>query len=121
MLDKRIDELDISVRTYNAVRFWGCETVRDVIQMIAETPGVLFRTPNFGKKSRNELLDLLGIHPTHPDRISLAKLSAVAQKKPRREPGTSVYLLQSDLHALLQCDIPPHIKERISAALPKVR
>ncbi|MBP7147388.1 MAG: DNA-directed RNA polymerase subunit alpha [Acidobacteria bacterium] len=55
-LDRSIDELELSVRSYNCLRNAGIETVRDLVQ---KTEGELLKTKNFGRKSLNEIKELL--------------------------------------------------------------
>lgn len=56
-LDRSIDELELSVRSYNCLRNAGIETVRDLVQ---KTESELLKTKNFGRKSLNEIKELLG-------------------------------------------------------------
>lgn len=55
-LDRSIDELELSVRSYNCLRNAGIETVRDLVQ---KTEPELLKTKNFGRKSLNEIKELL--------------------------------------------------------------
>ncbi|RMF74908.1 MAG: DNA-directed RNA polymerase subunit alpha [Acidobacteria bacterium] len=55
-LDRSIDELELSVRSYNCLKNAGIETVRDLVQM---TEAELLKTKNFGRKSLNEIKELL--------------------------------------------------------------
>ncbi len=55
-LDRSIDELDLSVRSYNCLKNAGIETVRDLVQ---KTEPELLKTKNFGRKSLNEIKELL--------------------------------------------------------------
>lgn len=55
-LDRSIDELELSVRSYNCLKNAGIETVRDLVQ---KTEAELLRTKNFGRKSLNEIKELL--------------------------------------------------------------
>jgi DNA-directed RNA polymerase subunit alpha len=55
-LDRTIDELDLSVRSYNCLKNAGIETVRDLVQ---KTEAELLKTKNFGRKSLNEIKELL--------------------------------------------------------------
>ncbi len=55
-LDRSIDELELSVRSYNCLKNAGIETVRDLVQ---RTESELLKTKNFGRKSLNEIKELL--------------------------------------------------------------
>ncbi|RMG48170.1 MAG: DNA-directed RNA polymerase subunit alpha [Acidobacteria bacterium] len=55
-LDRSIDELDLSVRSYNCLKNAGIETIRDLVQ---RTEAELLKTKNFGRKSLNEIKELL--------------------------------------------------------------
>ncbi|MCU0225661.1 MAG: DNA-directed RNA polymerase subunit alpha [Acidobacteria bacterium] len=55
-LDRSIDELELSVRSYNCLRNAGIEYVRDLVQ---RTEPELLKTKNFGRKSLNEIKELL--------------------------------------------------------------
>ncbi len=55
-LDRSIDELDLSVRSYNCLKNAGIETVRDLVQ---KTESELLKTKNFGRKSLNEIKEML--------------------------------------------------------------
>ncbi len=55
-LDRSIDELDLSVRSYNCLKNAGIETVRQLVQ---KTEPELLKTKNFGRKSLNEIKEIL--------------------------------------------------------------
>ena len=55
-LDRPLDELELSVRTWNCLKNSNMRTVRDVV---TAGEGDLLRIPNFGRKSLNELKELL--------------------------------------------------------------
>jgi DNA-directed RNA polymerase subunit alpha len=55
-LDRSIDELELSVRSYNCLKNAGIETVGDLVQ---KTEAELLKTKNFGRKSLNEIKELL--------------------------------------------------------------
>lgn len=58
-LDTAIERLDISVRTYNSLKQAGVFTCRDALAMSFSE---LVRTPNFGIKSLNELIEVFSRH-----------------------------------------------------------
>lgn len=55
-LDRSIDELDLSVRSYNCLKNAGIEYVRDLVE---RTESELLKTKNFGRKSLNEIKEIL--------------------------------------------------------------
>lgn len=54
-LDLEIDELDLSVRSYNCLKRGGIQTVRDIVEMAWQLP----KLRNLGKKSLKEIKDRL--------------------------------------------------------------
>ncbi len=61
-LKKNIDELELSVRAYNCLKNANIRTISDLVQ---RTEYEMLKTKNFGKKSLNEITDLLtsmGLH-----------------------------------------------------------
>ncbi len=56
ILDRSIDELDLSVRAYNCLKNADIRTVRDLVR---KTEREMLQTKNFGKKSLNELKEIL--------------------------------------------------------------
>jgi DNA-directed RNA polymerase subunit alpha len=55
-LDRSIEELELSVRSYNCLKAAGIKTVRELIQ---KDEGAMLKFRNFGRKSLNEIKDLL--------------------------------------------------------------
>ncbi len=58
----KIQELELSVRTSNCLRNEGINYIGDLVQ---KTDGEMLRTPNFGRKSLNEIKEVLaqlGLH-----------------------------------------------------------
>lgn len=56
-LDKSIDELELSVRAYNCLISSNIRTIRDLVQ---KTDAEILKTRNFGRKSLNEIKEILG-------------------------------------------------------------
>lgn len=56
IIDEGIEVLDLSVRCYNVLRRANIQTVRDLIDT---EPEKIYNLPNLGKKSLEELLDVL--------------------------------------------------------------
>ena len=57
-LDVRVDDLELSVRTIHCFKNEGIRTVRD---LVAKSEFELIRTPNFGRKSLNEVKEMLNV------------------------------------------------------------
>jgi DNA-directed RNA polymerase subunit alpha len=55
-LDKSIDELELSVRSYNCLKNSDIKTIRDLVQ---KKESEMLKTKNFGRKSLNEIKDIL--------------------------------------------------------------
>lgn len=58
-LYKRVDELDLSVRSANCLQNAGIEYIW---QLVEKTEGEMLKTKNFGRKSLNEIKELLAEH-----------------------------------------------------------
>ena len=56
-LDKSVEELELSVRSYNCLKNANIRTIRELVQ---KTEGDMLKTKNFGRKSLNEIKDILG-------------------------------------------------------------
>jgi DNA-directed RNA polymerase subunit alpha len=59
---KKVDELELSVRSANCLKNDNIVYIADLIQ---KTEGEMLRTPNFGRKSLNEIKEVLGIMGLH--------------------------------------------------------
>ena len=55
-LDKSVEELELSARSYNCLRNANIQTVRE---LVVKTEGELLATKNFGQKSLSEIVDIL--------------------------------------------------------------
>jgi DNA-directed RNA polymerase subunit alpha len=55
-LDKSIEELELSVRSYNCLEAAGIKTIRDLVQ---KTEAEMLKYRNFGRKSLNEIKSIL--------------------------------------------------------------
>jgi DNA-directed RNA polymerase subunit alpha len=53
---KKVDELELSVRSYNCLKN---ENIVYVGDLVSKTEGEMLKTPNFGRKSLNEIKELL--------------------------------------------------------------
>ena len=78
---KSVEELELSVRSYNCLKNANIRTLADLVQ---KTEQEMLRTKNFGRKSLNEIKELIlsmGLHfNMRVDTDELEKLSA--QKRP---------------------------------------
>ena len=55
-LDKSVEELELSVRSYNCLKNANIRTIRELVQ---KTEPEMLRTKNFGRKSLNEIKEIL--------------------------------------------------------------
>lgn len=59
---KKVDELELSVRSANCLKNDNIIYIGDLVQ---KSEGEMLRTPNFGRKSLNEIKEVLGIMGLH--------------------------------------------------------
>jgi DNA-directed RNA polymerase subunit alpha len=62
VLNRSVEELELSVRSYNCLKNANIQTIGDLVQ---KTEAEMLRTPNFGRKSLNEIKEVLvqmGLH-----------------------------------------------------------
>ncbi len=67
---KPIEDLELSVRVYNALKRTGISTIGDLLDMIEKNGGTLTNLRNFGDKSMTELKEKLktrGLWPREPE------------------------------------------------------
>ncbi len=55
-LSRSVDELELSVRSYNCLKNANIKTIGD---LVARSEGEMLKTKNFGRKSLNEIKDIL--------------------------------------------------------------
>src|SRR5207247_10140578 len=55
-LDKSVEELELSVRSYNCLKNANSRTIRELVQ---KSEGEMLKTKNFGRKSLNEIKEIL--------------------------------------------------------------
>ena len=55
-LDTSVEELELSVRSYNCLKNANIRTIRELVQ---KTEGEMLKTKNFGRKSLNEIKEIL--------------------------------------------------------------
>src|SRR5439155_1333105 len=54
--DKSVEELELSVRSYNCLKNANIRTIRELVQ---KSEGEMLKTKNFGRKSLNEIKEIL--------------------------------------------------------------
>src|SRR6202051_2335278 len=57
VLNRSVEELELSVRSYNCLKNANIQTIGDLVQ---KTEAEILRTKNFGRKSLNEIKEILG-------------------------------------------------------------
>ncbi|MHB8756255.1 MAG: DNA-directed RNA polymerase subunit alpha [Candidatus Acidiferrales bacterium] len=55
-MDRSVEELELSVRSYNCLKNANIQSLRELVQ---KTEGEMLKTKNFGRKSLNEIKDIL--------------------------------------------------------------
>ncbi len=55
-LDKSVEELELSVRSYNCLKNANIRTIRELVM---KTEAEMLKTKNFGRKSLNEIKEIL--------------------------------------------------------------
>ena len=55
-LDRSVEELELSVRSYNCLKNANITTIRELVQ---KTEADMLKTKNFGRKSLNEIKEIL--------------------------------------------------------------
>ena len=55
-LNRSVDELELSVRSYNCLKKTSIETIGELVQ---KTEAEMLKTKNFGRKSLNEIKEIL--------------------------------------------------------------
>ncbi len=55
-LDKSVEQLELSVRSYNCLKTANIQTIRELVQ---RTEAEMLKTKNFGRKSLNEIMEIL--------------------------------------------------------------
>jgi DNA-directed RNA polymerase subunit alpha len=57
-LNRSVEELELSVRSYNCLKNAGIQTIGELVQ---KSESEMLRTKNFGRKSLNEIKEILQI------------------------------------------------------------
>ena len=83
-LDKSVEELELSVRSYNCLKNANIRTIRELVQ---KTEAEMLKTKNFGRKSLNEIKEILssmGLEPRHEARSAAERRRAAGRSGPAR-------------------------------------
>ena len=70
VLNRSVEELELSVRSYNCLKNANIQTIGELVQ---KTEAEMLRTKNFGRKSLNEIKEILanlGLSLRHEDRCA---------------------------------------------------
>ena len=128
-LDKSVEELELSVRSYNCLKNASIRTIRELVQ---KSEPEMLKTKNFGRKSLNEIKEILtsmGLSlgmkleqprrprnpPTVPQSCETAPMRhRVAHRKLGRVTEHRIALLRNQAEALLR-------HERIQTTVPKAK
>ena len=78
---KKVDELELSVRSANCLKNDNIVYIGDLIQ---KTEAEMLRTPNFGRKSLNEIKEVLASMGLHLG-MDVAELAAGEHRRARQE------------------------------------
>ena len=91
ILSRSVEELELSVRSYNCLKNANIQTIGDLVQ---KTEAEMLRTKNFGRKSLNEIKELLlglglsfGMRFDGQGRLISPAGVVAAPLPPDREPG----------------------------------
>ena len=88
----QIEELDLDVRTYNAVKRTGCDTVEELRQMLAEDPDNVRR--NLGSRTFDRITEMLA----ETEEKNMIEITTKCPPAPA-EPTTPEYLAAFNLNA----------------------
>jgi len=85
-LNRSVEELELSVRSYNCLKNAGIQTIGELVR---KTESEMLRTKNFGRKSLNEIKEILaglglalGMRPDATGRLVAPPASAVTENIP---------------------------------------
>ena len=87
---KCVEELELSVRSYNCLKNANIQTIAELVQ---KTDGEMLRTRNFGRKSLNEIKEILedmGLHLGM--KVDEEDLKQISQAQKKKEIDTEVEL-----------------------------
>ncbi len=79
LLLKNVEELELSVRSYNCLKNANISTISELVQ---KTESEMLRTKNFGRKSLNEIKEIMETMGLHFNmRVDIEKLEQLAASK----------------------------------------
>ena len=87
---KCVEELELSVRSYNCLKNANIQTIAELVQ---KTDGEMLKTRNFGRKSLNEIKEILedmGLHLGM--KVEEDDLKQILQAQKKKEIDTEVEL-----------------------------
>ena len=87
---KCVEELELSVRSYNCLKNANIQTIAELVQ---KTDGEMLKTRNFGRKSLNEIKEILedmGLHLGM--KVDEDDLKQILQAQKKKEIDTEVEL-----------------------------
>jgi len=87
-LAKSVEELELSVRSYNCLKNANIQTIAELVQ---KTDSEMLRTRNFGRKSLNEIKEILENMNLHLGvKLDAEDLKQVTQAKKKKEVDVEV-------------------------------
>ncbi|PIR01498.1 MAG: DNA-directed RNA polymerase subunit alpha [Nitrospinae bacterium CG11_big_fil_rev_8_21_14_0_20_45_15] len=87
-LAKSVEELELSVRSYNCLKNANIQTIAELVQ---KTDGEMLKTRNFGRKSLNEIKEILEDMGLHLGiKVDDEDLKQISQLRKKREVETEV-------------------------------
>lgn len=128
ILDRHIKELELSIRAYNCLISNGITTLRGAVDLGQDG---LLRLPNFGRKSLNELNEMLHAHgiatigrAPQPVYIGIRinpvladKLERLARSNHRRADAEAIIILSAFLDDMTP---PETLEDRVAALEAKL-
>jgi DNA-directed RNA polymerase subunit alpha len=87
---KCVEELELSVRSYNCLKNANIQTIAELVQ---KTDGEMLKTRNFGRKSLNEIKEILeemGLHLGM--KVDEEDLKQIIQAQKKKEIDTEIEL-----------------------------
>ena len=87
---KCVEELELSVRSYNCLKNANIQTIAELVQ---KTDGEMLKTRNFGRKSLNEIKEILedmGLHLGM--KVDEEDLKQILQAQKKKEIDTEAEL-----------------------------
>jgi DNA-directed RNA polymerase subunit alpha len=87
-LSKSVEELELSVRSYNCLKNANIQTISELVQ---KTDGEMLRTRNFGRKSLNEIKEILENMDLHLGvKLEAEDIKQITQAQKKKEVEVEV-------------------------------